>query len=169
MHHTRVMAVETKRHAIRKDHVGEVDKRRNPPGLSSETAQACEDEGINLAPEEASFMRWLRASGGTGTRSGANWMSNDIRLLVLRYVEAWQDGAKPSVVFYRLASRGETALAEYDSVHRGEPLCTQPMAQKEAPAVRDGRSAVSRHPELVRDPPPPWSSMSSSARNAERS
>jgi hypothetical protein len=120
MHHTRATAVGTKRHAIRKDAEADCfDKGLRSPGLASGTAQACEDEGIDLAPEEASFLRWLRASGGTGTRSGANWMSNDIRLLALGYVEAWQDGSKPSVVFYRLASGGETALAAYDSVHRG--------------------------------------------------
>jgi hypothetical protein len=94
------------------------DKGRR--SFRAQRTDASEEPEIELAAEEASFLRWLRADGGIGTRSGRNWMGNDIRLVELGYVEAWRDRAKPGVVSYKLAARGERALTRYDNAHRAD-------------------------------------------------
>jgi hypothetical protein len=69
---------------------------------------------IELAAEEAVFLCWLLENGGRGTRSGTNWMSNDVRLIRAGYVRARRDRYNPNTMLYTLASGGANALHNYD-------------------------------------------------------
>jgi hypothetical protein len=70
---------------------------------------------IELTAEEAMFLRWLLENGGRGTRSGTNWMSNDLRLARAGYVRARRDSSNPNTTLYTLASGGANALRNYDA------------------------------------------------------
>src|SRR5262249_44338036 len=50
--------------------------------------------GVEIAAEEASFLRWLDENGGAGKRSGHNWMRNDVRLVRLGYVKARKESSE---------------------------------------------------------------------------
>ena len=85
------------------------------PGLAKLTVVATysNDPTFSLAPEEAAFLRWLRENGGTGTRSGTNWMNNDVRLVRAGYVG--KSSSDMNTATYSLAPSGEKALIEYDA------------------------------------------------------
>jgi hypothetical protein len=108
---------------------GRFGKRRGP-GRPPATTRASIYTAAELAPEEASFLRWLCANGGTGTRSGKNWMSNDARLVKLGYVKAYKDRSKQPIVRYTLAPSGSRALARYDSANHSNPFAISPWPRR---------------------------------------
>ena len=68
---------------------------------------------LTLTAGEISFLRWLRDNGGTGSRSGNNWLGTAERLIRAGYVEVQMDRSRPDTLHYRLTDGGREALAAH--------------------------------------------------------
>jgi hypothetical protein len=102
--------------------------KRQSPKIVLVATHISEYSEVKLAAEEASFLRWLCANGGTGTRSGRNWISNDVRLVRQGYVNAWKE--THDVVRYTLAPSGMRALVRYDRANQANPYALSPGPRK---------------------------------------
>lgn len=123
-------AIEPERHAHWPNQVSGRFGKRRAPSRSPVATHASIYTAVELAPEEASFLRWLCANGGTGTRSGKNWMKNDARLVKLGYVKAYKDRSRQPTVRYTLALSGRRALAKYDTANRSNPFAISPWLRR---------------------------------------
>jgi hypothetical protein len=108
-----------------------------------ETSSIC--SALSLAPEEATFLRWLRENGGMGTRSGKNWMSNDVRLVCAGYVT--KNSADLNTVAYSLTESGEEALADYDAATGPNQFAMsewpgERVGSKQTPSKKHGQNPV---------------------------
>jgi hypothetical protein len=134
MSRIKTTAIEPARHARWPSQVSGRFGKRRVPGRPSATTRASTYTAAELAPEEASFLRWLCANGGKGTRSGKNWMRNDARLVKLGYVKAYKDGSKQPIVRYTLSLSGSRALARYDSANHSNPFAINPWPKRNSEA-----------------------------------
>jgi hypothetical protein len=67
-----------------------------------------------LTAGEISFLRWLRARGGSGARTGNMWLGATDRLIKVGFIDAHPDKFSPDTVHYTLLDSGREALDDDD-------------------------------------------------------